>query len=417
MNRNSMFAAGVVGLVVSLLGAEPPEAEPTWFKGNTHSHTLWSDGDGPPELVADWYKEHGYHFLVLSDHNILSVGEKWFDISDTGRLSPQRVQALREQFGESWVSERAIDGKRQMKLKTLSELRERFEETGRFLFIQGEEITDKFRMAEVHINGMHLDEVIPPQGGNDVRETIQNNLNAVIAQGKRLGRPTLAHLNHPNFRWSLTPNDLAAIEGERFFEVYNGHSGVRNYGNHERPSTEAMWDAALTTRLTALDLPILFGLATDDGHEYYNYGVGHTNPGRGWIMVRAKALTPEAILNAMNAGEFYSSSGVELEDVRTSDTSYEVIVRAKPDVTYTIQFIGTRRQQTGELKPGEVLAEHTGTQAAYDYTGDELYVRAKITASTPHPNPYAEGDHECAWTQPVAVARKKRVEEAQEGSD
>src|SRR5687767_5129965 len=30
-----------------------------WFKGNTHTHTLESDGDSPPELVARWYKTHG----------------------------------------------------------------------------------------------------------------------------------------------------------------------------------------------------------------------------------------------------------------------------------------------------------------------------------------------------------------------
>jgi hypothetical protein len=29
------------------------QAEPRWWKGNTHTHTLWSDGDGAPELVVD----------------------------------------------------------------------------------------------------------------------------------------------------------------------------------------------------------------------------------------------------------------------------------------------------------------------------------------------------------------------------
>src|SRR5262245_47174466 len=51
--------------------------EKKWYRGNTHTHTLWSDGDGAPELVADWYKSHGYHFLVLSDHNVIAEGEKW----------------------------------------------------------------------------------------------------------------------------------------------------------------------------------------------------------------------------------------------------------------------------------------------------------------------------------------------------
>ncbi len=43
-----------------------------WYKGNTHTHTINSDGDSPPDEVARWYREHGYQFLVLTDHNFLT---------------------------------------------------------------------------------------------------------------------------------------------------------------------------------------------------------------------------------------------------------------------------------------------------------------------------------------------------------
>ena len=43
-----------------------------WFKGNTHTHTLNSDGDSTPDEVVRWYREHGYQFLVLTDHNFLT---------------------------------------------------------------------------------------------------------------------------------------------------------------------------------------------------------------------------------------------------------------------------------------------------------------------------------------------------------
>ena len=42
-----------------------------WYKGQTHTHTLESDGDSTPEEVTRWYQERGYQFLVLSDHNVL----------------------------------------------------------------------------------------------------------------------------------------------------------------------------------------------------------------------------------------------------------------------------------------------------------------------------------------------------------
>ena len=36
-----------------------------WFKGNTHTHTLESDGDSSPEEVATWYKAVSYTHLTL----------------------------------------------------------------------------------------------------------------------------------------------------------------------------------------------------------------------------------------------------------------------------------------------------------------------------------------------------------------
>lgn len=57
--------------------ASAANPEPRWWKGNLHTHTLWSDGDDYPEMVADWYKKQGYHFLALSDHNIMQVDQRW----------------------------------------------------------------------------------------------------------------------------------------------------------------------------------------------------------------------------------------------------------------------------------------------------------------------------------------------------
>ena len=53
-----LFAAQGAGYAQELSGSEL-----RWWKGNLHDHTLWSDGDDYPEMVAAWYKDHGYHFL------------------------------------------------------------------------------------------------------------------------------------------------------------------------------------------------------------------------------------------------------------------------------------------------------------------------------------------------------------------
>lgn len=380
-------------------GCAAPSAR--WWKGNTHTHTLWSDGDAAPEVAAAWYRGSGYHFLVLSDHNILSRGEKWFPILDAprSRLTSERVDDLIALAGEPRVVMREVDGRREMRLRTLEELREDFEEPGVFIFIEGEEITDSFNRLPVHINGLNLAELIRPQGGESVLDVMQRNLDAVIAHGHAHGRTTLAHVNHPNFGWGVSVEDIAHLRGEQFFEVYNGHRSVRNHGDADHPGTEEMWDLALTKRLTELDLGPLYGLATDDAHSYHEVPEGHSNPGRGWIMVRAKSLDAESILNAMHRGDFYASSGVTLRRIERSDRRLRLHIEAQPDVTYTTRFIGTRPGGAA----GEVLHETTDNPATYQFHGDEVYVRAVVISSRPHPNPFAAGDHEMAWVQPFQV--------------
>ena len=77
-----VFVLGLGASVLSrgVFGDEPAALTPPWFKGNLHTHSLWSDGNDFPELVCDWYKRAGYQFLALSDHNILSEGAKWMDV-------------------------------------------------------------------------------------------------------------------------------------------------------------------------------------------------------------------------------------------------------------------------------------------------------------------------------------------------
>ena len=95
-----------------------------------HTHTLWSDGDDYPEMVVDWYKDHGYHFLSLSDHNTLSEGERWIDT--TRNYSGAAVfESYADRFGDEWVETKKDSAGYKVRLKTLEEFRPLFEEKGR----------------------------------------------------------------------------------------------------------------------------------------------------------------------------------------------------------------------------------------------------------------------------------------------
>ena len=98
----------------------------------------------------------------------------------------------------------------------------------------------------------------------------------------------------------------------------------------------------LAERVSAGD-EILYGIAVDDAHNYHEQGPTVSNPGRGWVMVRAPELAADGIVTAMEAGDFYGTSGVTLDDVRFSDGRLSLSIRAEDGVSYTTQFVGTRR--------------------------------------------------------------------------
>jgi hypothetical protein len=50
---------------------------------------------------------------------------------------------------------------------------------------------------------------------------------------------------------------------------------------------------------------------------------------------------------------------------------------------------------------GQVLATEPGNSPKFQLTGDELYVRAVVTSSKPHPDPSFKDQRQQAWTQPV----------------
>jgi hypothetical protein len=430
MHRVSLVlaVAAVLGLAViasDWFSPRPTTAETlaaagplTWYKGNLHTHSYWSDGDDYLENIALWYREHDYDFLCFTDHNILARTDKWIDVAKA-KNGPQAYEKHKARWGDA-VVERMQDGRREVKLRTFDEVDALVGRPGQFLLIQGEEISDRFGRLPIHLNVHNVRDLIPPLGGDSAAAVLQNNIDAVIAQRERTKQPMIVHVNHPNFQWGLTAEDMAGIRGEQFFEVYNGHPGVNNSGDDVHASTERIWDIINTLRITELNLPLLYGLATDDGHNYHNIPSRASEPGRGWVMVLASELSPAALIDALEAGRFYATSGVTLDRIDSGSDGLQIAIHAEPGVTYTIDFIGTRKGFDPKREPvhdaegkelpvtrkysddiGRVLKTFEGTAAAYQFTGDELYVRARVTSSRRHPNPSEVGEFERAWVQPL----------------
>src|SRR5687768_6894987 len=304
----------------------PSSAGGNWYKGQLHTHTLNSDGDSTPDDVVRWYREHGYNFVVITDHNYLT-----------------NVDGLNALHGAD----------------------------DKFQVIKGVEVTDRFGDKPIHVNGLDPATLIKPPGGNSVVSMVQNMIDAIKAAS---GVPSV---NHPNYGWAISADELAQLQRTRLFEVFNGHPLVNNLGGGGVPGLEETWDRILSSG------KLLYGIAVDDAH-YFKRPEDTTvpRPGFGWVYVRAARLEPRAIVDALERGEFYSSTGVELQAIDASASALTVTVREERSSKYRIQFIG---------RQGRVLSETTTSPATYTFTGDEGYVRAKVI----------ESNGKLAWIQPV----------------
>ena len=425
--RFLLLLASLAWLTAPAAAAAPTNSS-RWWKGNLHTHSYWSDGDDYPEMIADWYKTNGYHFLAISDHNNLQNGRAWVipGYKPNGALALEKYLA---RFGSNWVTQGQENNVAVVRLKTFAQYRPRLEEPGRFLLLPAAEISQNHGPIPVHVNATNLREEVKQQYGLSVLEVLQRCVSEVWRQRQATGQPMIPHVAHPNYGWAVTAEDLIALRGELFFELYNGHVGVPNGGDADHISMERMWDIVLAQRLRA-DQPPFWRLAVDDAHHYHRQSNQDCNAGRGWVRVRAAELTPAAIIAALEAGDFHASTGVALRDRRWESNRLSLEIEAEPGVHYTTQFIGTRRGFDPSSRPvpgrtegtlrtsrlysrdiGVVFAEEPGISPSYTCKGDELYVRAKVISTKPKANAVKLGETEAAWVQPVmpkVVAGKER---------
>lgn len=351
-----MIASVALPFAILALAQPARAGELHWYRGNTHTHTLNSDGDSTPEQVVRWYRQHGYHFLFITDHEY---------VTDPGPLNA---------------------------LLGASE---------RFLVLAGQEITQwgaDLARSSAHINSLFTTKVIWPMGKRtciggacgatvdaavELGETFKTNAHAVLAAH---GIP---QINHPNYRWSLKPEDLYDIPDGCLFEVWNGQGHINNLGGTDdrgdaRPSAEGFWDILLSRG------KVIWGVGSDDSHIFLPEGELHVaDPGQAWIMVHAPELTAKSIEEAMRHGDFYASTGVTLDAIvgSRSQFSFVIVEKTHGASRYMTRFVG---------QDGKTLAEVSGTHPTYTIKGTEHYVRASVIDS----------NGKRAWTQPVFLDQR-----------
>ncbi|MEZ4228081.1 MAG: hypothetical protein R3B89_02890 [Polyangiaceae bacterium] len=319
---------------------------PSFLKGQLHVHSAGSyDAREPPADVLRFYAEHGYRFVSITDHNRVT-------------LEPSPSKDL--------------------------------------LVFAGAELTQNATVCDpapapgfrclFHTGAVFLHDV---SDGQQLKLPFQQGrfaaYDAQLALAERLGG--VGMIMHPNFHFAVDERLLARLvkRGAKFFEISNAALDSQHPGGHERAEShaESLWDGVLSQGL------LVYGVATDDAHHFSEAAErrrqmksAYTGD-RGWVQVYAEP-NERSIRAALEAGEFYASSGVELARLERSREHWRVEIRAEDGEDYETRFVG---------RGGRALARQRGAIAEYDPRGDEGYVRAVVRDSRGRK----------AWVQPLQV--------------
>lgn len=235
-----------------------------FWRGNLHTHSTRSDGVLDPAEVCRRYCAEGYDFLALTDH---FIGRYGYPIVDT---LPYR--------------------------------------TAGFTTILGAEVhSGAMANGELwHLLAVGLPADFVPSDSPDFQTHPGQESGADLA-ARAVAAGAFVAIAHP--QWSgLTLADARSLTMAHAVEIYNHGCAV----GADRADGFGIADLLLSEgRAVSL-------IATDDAHFYEPDHFG------GWVMVKAQENTPEALLAALKAGDFYSTQGPELRSIRVTGKTVEV---------------------------------------------------------------------------------------------
>ena len=303
-----------------------------FWRGNLHTHSTRSDGVLDPAEVCRRYRAEGYDFLALTDH---FVGLWGYPIVDT---VPFRTEGFTTILG--------------------AELHSGAMENGELW----------------HILAVGLPPDFAPSDPPDFRPPAAQETGAQIA-ARAVAAGAFVAIAHP--QWSgLTMGDGRALADiAHAVEIYNHGCAT----GCDRPDGFILADQLLTE---GHDLTLI---ATDDAHfsEPDHFG--------GWTMVKAEANDPAALLAALKRGDFYSSTGPELRDVRIENGALVVECSAAVSIIAIGWGTGAKAVHGHSLTRGEVPLERLNNSpwvraAVIDAAGKRAWSNPIWTGATA-PNP------------------------------
>ena len=315
-----------------------------FYKANLHCHSTYSDGKSTPEELKKIYKEKGYSILAISDHE---------GIFDHGYLDDEEFLTL-PAYEREINKPAAIEGVWNSVVTCHLCFYPKDRNNVNCICFDPDFIHPKFKWMHTPELKEKLTYVGEPYKVYYDPECI----NHIIAEANKRG--FLVTLNH--LQWSQERyEEFSRYKGMFAMEIYNTAS---ERGGHNEYNSQ-LYDMML--RLGNK----LKCVAADDNHSAASSCADCFG---GYIMIKARRLEHSSIINALEKGEFYSSTGPEIKELYMEDGKIHITTSPAKKIRL---LSGNRYSRLIKQKENEPVCE-----AVFDYKDVVNYFRIEVEDQT-----------------------------------
>ena len=258
-------------------------------KANLHTHSNLSDGAHSPEELKQLYMERGYSIVAYTDHEIIWDQSHLCDESFVAINGYEYAITSREGevYNDKATCHLNLWAKDQKNLSHVCYSPE---------YRRPKKVTEEEARA------------LPHYGEYVITNYSVESINHVIEEANKHGY--MVCYNHPY--WSMEGfNTFSQYKGYQAVEVFNRCSGGSGYYEF----TPYIYDELL--RMGKKVLPI----AADDTHRIWKDVKYHKQAFGGFNMMAAKELSYESIIEAMEKGDMYASTGATIDEIYVEDNT------------------------------------------------------------------------------------------------
>lgn len=317
----------------------PPEGR--FYKANLHCHSTVSDGELSPQELKEAYRAKGYSILAITDHEWMQAHP---ELNDPEFLTLTAYEMTLRDGAKTMPENRIVHMNFYAKDPTCTR-----------------QIAYDPKWVTKYCHHLTPEQLGRQQPAPEPRVFGAEFVNEVVRQGREKG--FLVSYNHPG--WGLE-GDADYLNYDGFFavEVYN-HSCFMDVGLNEE--NLHVYDRMLRSGKR------LYCTCNDDNHNRRGLAPDVTDSFGGFNMIKAPELSYDAVMGALERGDFYASTGPEIREAYVENGELHIKCSPVRDV-----LLGTSGRYGGHIRArdGRLV-----TEAAFPLKDIYRYFRVTLIDS------------------------------------